>query len=129
MPAGATKKLIALSVRIDVMNSSKLKKFSFTIEKTTPAENEEKWSITFDLLERTDKTKPFPVDEPTIRVVIDVSLQNVAKTEKTALADNFTVKQTQHVLTTVAAAAKQLKAGEITEEEFNAVVEATMAKR
>jgi hypothetical protein len=129
MPANTAKKLVALSVRVDVLNSSKKKKFSFTIEKTTPAENQEKWTITFDLLERDDKTKPFPVDDPTIHVLIDVSLEAVAKTEKTALADDFTVKQTQHVLTVVAAAAEQFKKGEITEEEFKAVAERTMTKR
>lgn len=123
------KKLIALSVQIDVMNSTKLKKFSFTIDKTTPAANQEKWTITFDLLERPDKTKPFPADDPTIHIVIDVSLENVPATAQTAAADDFTVAQTQHVLTVVAAAAKELKAGDLTQDEFNAVVEATMAQR
>ena len=121
------KVLVALSVRIDVLNSTKLKKFSFQIDKTTPEMNKEKWTILFDLLERDKKSDSF--SEPTIHVEIDVSLENVAKTEKTALADGFTVRQTQHVVTVVAAAAKQLKAGDITQEEFDAVVEATMAKR
>jgi hypothetical protein len=128
MPAAATKKvLVALSVRIDVLNSTKLKKFSFQLDKTMPEANTEKWAIVFDLFEREKKSDAF--SEATIHVLIDVSLENVAKTEKTALADDFTVKQTQHVLTVVAAAAKQLKAGEITQEEFNAAVEATMVKR
>ena len=127
--AGATTKkvLVALSVRIDVLNSTKLKKFSFQLDKTTPEADMEQWAITFDLFERVNKSGAF--SEPTIHVLIDVSLENVAKTERTAMADDFTVKQTQHVLTVVAAAAKQLKAGEITEKEFNAVVETTMAKR
>jgi hypothetical protein len=126
--AGTQKKLLALSVRIDVLNSTKLKKFSFQIDKTIPAPDQEKWSILFDLLERDKKSEEFPA-EPTIHVTIDVSLANVAKTEKTALADDFTVKQTQHVVTVLAGKAAQLKAGEITQEEFNAAVEATMAKR
>jgi len=128
MPSGSTKKVVlALSVRIDVMNSSKLKKFSFQIDKTTPATNQEKWTILFDLLERDKKTVEF--GEPTIHILIDVSLERVENTDKTAKSKDFTVKQTQYVLTTVAAAAKQLKAGEITEEEFNDIVEATMSKR
>lgn len=128
MAAAATKKVIvALSVRIDVLNSTKLKKFSFQLDKTTPEADKEKWTILFDLFERDKKSDEF--SEPSIHVKIDVSLENVAKTEKTALADDFTVRQTQHVVTVVAAAAKQLKAGEITQDEFNAVVEATMAKR
>ncbi len=128
MPSSSTKKVVlALSVRIDVMNSTKLKKFSFQIDKTTPAEDQEKWTITFDLLERDKKSDPF--GEPTIHVLIDVSLERVENTDKTAQAKDFTVKQTQYVLTTVAAAGKQLKAGEITEDEFNAIVEATMSKR
>lgn len=123
-----TKKVIlALSVRIDVLNSKKLKKFSFQLDKTTPAADQEKWTIVFDLFERAKTTDAF--DTATIHVSIDVSLQNVAKTETTATADNFTVKQTQHVVTTLAAAADQLKAKEITQDEFNAVVEATMSKR
>ncbi len=128
MPEAATKKvLVALSVRIDVLTASKLKKFSFQLDKTTPEDQKEKWSITFDLFEREKKGDEFK--DALIHVVIDVSLANAAKTEKTALADDFTVKQTQYVLTIVAAAAKQLKAGAITQDQFNTIVEATMAKR
>lgn len=43
MPASATKKeLVAISVRIDVLNSTKLKKFSFQLDKTKPKPDEEK---------------------------------------------------------------------------------------
>lgn len=126
--AAATKKqLLALSVRIDVLNSTKLKKFSFQLDKTIPAADQEKWSILFDLFERDKKSDAF--SDASIHIKIDVSLANVPKTEKTALADDFTVKQTQHVVTVLAAMAKQLKAGEITQEQFDAAVEATMSKR
>ena len=128
MPDAATKKVIlAMSVRIDVMNSSKLKKFSFQLDKTTAEGSKEKWTILFDLFDRAKRTEEF--GEPSIHVKIDVSLQNVENTEKTALAKDFTVRQTQHVVTVVAAAAKQLQAKEITQEEFDAVLEATMARR
>lgn len=129
MPAGAaTKKVIlAMSVRIDVLNSSKLKKFSFQLDKTTPEGAKEKWTILFDLFDRAKRTEEFT--EPSIHVKIDVTLQNFENTEKTAMAKDFTVRQTQHVVTVVAAAAKQLKAGEITEDQFNSIVEATMANR
>ena len=71
----------------------------------------------------------FPTDDPTIHVDIDVSLETVADTEKTALADDFSVRQTRHVLTVVSAAAKELKAGDMTQDEFDSIVEATMSER
>ncbi|MCX6621940.1 MAG: hypothetical protein NTY38_12875 [Acidobacteria bacterium] len=127
VPASTKKVVLALSVRIDVIAPSKLKKFSFQLDKTTEADSKEKWTILFELRERAQKSGDF--GEPVISVKIDVTTQNVAKTEKTALANDFTVKQTQHVVTVVAAAAKQLNAGEITQDEFNAIVQATMNKR
>ena len=126
MPAATKKVLVSLSVRIDVLNSTKLKKFSFQLDKTTPKPDEEKWTITFDLLERDKKSDTF--GEATIHVLISVVADTEkAATEATAKANDFTVAQTEHVLTAVAAASRKLKAGTITQEQFDAIVKQTMS--
>ena len=126
MPAATKKVLVSLSVRIDVLNSTKLKKFSFQLDKTTPKPDEEKWTITFDLLERDKKSDTF--GEASIHVLINLELETEkVDAEKTAMADEFTVAQTEHVLTAVAAASRKLKAGTITQEQFDAIVKQTMS--
>ena len=123
--ASTSKSLIALSVDIEVLSSDQLKKCIFGIEKKKPSAAQVDWKINFQFLKRDTKTAEFV---QRVKVSVDVSLENVPNTEKTA-QESMTTKQKNFVNAVIAKAAEDFEAGKITKAEMQKLVERAVAAR
>lgn len=120
-----TRRLVALSVDIEVLSSDQLKKFVFGIEKKKKSPTESDWTIDFVFSKR-DKKKDAFVDR--VKVKVKVSLEKVPGIERTATRD-MTIRQRNFVNGTVANALDAFEAGEITRPQLQKLILRAASKR
>ena len=119
------RKVLALSVDIEVLSADQLKKFVFGISKEKKSETQSDWTIDFIFSKRDKKADSF-VDR--VKVNVAVSLEAVPDVERTAMKD-MTVKQRNFVNGTVANALDAFEAGEITRPQLEKLILRAASKR
>ena len=110
-PAAVTKKvLVALSVQLEVLTKDKLRKFVFGLKKTQD-HNLDKWSVSFELLDRAKADAQFA---RAVFLDVDLDLKKVPVEAIQATADKGMNKaQVEYTLTAVGPDADKLAQGKI----------------
>jgi hypothetical protein len=104
--AATTKQLVGLSVKLEVVTKDKLRKFVFGVTKTQ-ADDVDKWSVDFELLDRTALTADFT---RAVFLDVDIDLKKVAVTDvETTAHKGLNQAQVDFVLTTLSANADKFR--------------------
>ena len=117
--------IIKLKVNFELNTPNGLRKVIFGLEKDATTANIVKWSIDFQLFERTKKTDPWGDAIVTLNVDVDKAL--FPKAEKAS--QGLTPGQSAHALGPAADDAKAAADGEIDEEEAQDTVQNTLKKK
>jgi hypothetical protein len=125
MTVPSTKTIKSISVDLEVMTTDRLKKIVFGLDKSTEDE-EVRWVIEFQFLQRDKKTDPF--GDPLVKLSIDVKKSNHEAAEETA-SKGLNSAQAAHLLGPGVTDAQRLKEGKITEDKAAATVQRTLPKR
>lgn len=121
----ATRTVKSISVDLEVMTTDRLKKIIFGLDKSTEDE-EVRWVIEFQFLQRERKSDPF--GDPLVTLSIDVTRANTALAEETAIK-GLNSRQSAHLLGPGLTDAQRLHEGTITEKRAAATVQRTLPKR
>lgn len=121
----ATRTVKSISVDLEVMTADRLKKIIFGLDKSTE-EDEERWVIEFQLLQRERKTDDF--GDPLVKLSIDVTRANNTLAEETAIK-GLNSRQSAHLLGPGLTDAQRLHEGKITEKRAATTVQRTLPKR
>lgn len=116
--------IIKLSVHFELNTPNGLRKVIFSLEKDATAANLVKWSIDFQLFERSKKTDPWGDAIVTLNVDVDKKLFTKAEIAAQGLNPN----QSAHVLGPAADDALAAENGEIDREEAEDTVQNTLNK-
>ena len=116
--------IIKLSVHFELSTPNGLRKVIFSLEKDATAANLVKWSIDFQLFERSKKTDPWGDAIVTLNVDVDKKLFTKAEIAAQGLNPN----QSAHVLGPAADDALAAENGEIDREEAEDTVQNTLNK-
>lgn len=127
-PSKSTQKpkstVIKLKVNFELNTPNGLRKVIFGLEKDATAGNIVKWSIDFQLFERSKKTDPWGDAIVTLNVDVDKKLFPKAETAAQGLSAN----QSAHALGPAADDAAAAAAGEIDEGDAQDTVQNTLRK-
>lgn len=116
--------IIKLKVNFELNTPNGLRKVIFGLEKDATAGNIVKWSIDFQLFERSKKTDPWGDAIVTLNVDVDKKLFPKAE----AASQGLSAPQSAHALGPAADDAAAAAAGEIDEEEAQDTVQNTLKK-
>ena len=116
--------IIKLKINFELNTPNGLRKVIFGLEKDATAGNIVKWSIDFQLFERSKKTDPWGDAIVTLNVDVDKKLFPKAE----AATQGLTAPQSAHALGPAADDAAAAAAGEIDEEEAQETVQNTLNK-
>jgi hypothetical protein len=116
--------IIKLKVNFELNTPNGLRKVIFGLEKDATAANLVKWSIDFQLFERSKKTDPWGDAIVTLNVDVDKKLFPKAE----AATQGLTAAQSAHALGPAADDAAAAEAGEIDREEAQDTVQNTLNK-
>lgn len=116
--------IIKLKVNFELNTPNGLRKVIFGLEKDATAGNIVKWSIDFQLFERSKKTDPWGDAIVTLNVDVDKKLFPKAE----AASQGLSAPQSAHALGPAADDAAAAAAGEIDEEEAQDTVQNTLNK-
>jgi hypothetical protein len=116
--------IIKLKVNFELNTPNGLRKVIFGLEKDATAGNIVKWSIDFQLFERSKKTDPWGDAIVTLNVDVDKKLFPQAESASQGLS----APQSAHALGPAADDAAAAAAGEIDEEEAQDTVQNTLKK-
>ncbi len=104
--AATTKQLVGLSVKLEVVTKDKLRKFVFGVTKTQ-ADDVDKWSVDFELLDRTAVTADFT---RAVFLDVDIDLKKVPVSDvETTAHKGLNQSQVDFVLTTLSANADKFR--------------------
>src|SRR5687767_2538962 len=123
-PSKPKSQIIKLKVNFELNTPNGLRKVIFGLEKDATAGNIVKWSIDFQLFERSKKTDPWGDAIVTLNVDVDKKLFPKAE----AASQGLTAPQSAHALGPAADDAAAAAAGEIDEEEAQETVQNTLNK-
>ena len=116
--------IIKLKVNFELNTPNGLRKVIFGLEKDATAGNIVKWSIDFQLFERSKKTDPWGDAIVTLNVDVDKKLFPKAE----AASQGLSAPQSAHALGPAADDAAAAAAGEIDQEEAQDTVQNTLNK-
>ena len=116
--------IIKLKVNFELNTPNGLRKVIFGLEKDATAGNIVKWSIDFQLFERSKKSDPWGDAIVTLNVDVDKKLFPKAE----AASQGLSASQSVHALGPAADDAAAAAAGEIDEEEAQDTVQNTLNK-
>jgi hypothetical protein len=117
--------IVAIKVKFTLNAKNGLRRVIFGLEKDTKGD-EIQWVINFQLFERQKKTDEFG----DALVDVDVEVEQALNKQADAAAKNgLTTGQAAHALGPGADDAKAAKDGEISEEEGNETIQATLKKK
>lgn len=116
--------IIKLKVNFELNTPNGLRKVIFGLEKDATAGNIVKWSIDFQLFERSKKSDPWGDAIVTLNVDVDKKLFPKAE----AASQGLSASQSAHALGPAADDAAAAQAGEIDEEEAQDTVQNTLNK-
>lgn len=116
--------IIKLKINFELNTPNGLRKVIFGLEKDATAGNIVKWSIDFQLFERSKKTDPWGDAIVTLNVDVDKKLFPKAE----AASHGLTAPQSAHALGPAADDAAAAAAGEIDEEEAQDTIQNTLKK-
>lgn len=116
--------IIKLKVNFELNTPNGLRKVIFGLEKDATAGNIVKWSIDFQLFERSKKSEPWGDAIVTLNVDVDKKLFPKAE----AASQGLTAPQSAHALGPAADDAAAAAAGEIDPEEAQDTVQNTLNK-
>lgn len=116
--------IIKLKVNFELNTPNGLRKVIFGLEKDATTANIVKWSIDFQLFERSKKTDPWGDAIVTLNVDVDKKLFSKAEVASQGLS----ASQSAHALGPAADDAAAAAAGEIDEEEAQDTVQNTLNK-
>ena len=126
--AATTRVLVGVAVRLEVLTKDKLRKFIFGLTKTQDGDLD-KWSIDFELLDRSSAT----ANEEFARVVfldVDLDLKKIPLPDIQTTADKGLNKsQVEFILSTVDADAEKFKASRIKEPRMKRTISDLFAAR
>lgn len=116
--------IVGIDVKFTLNTPDGLRKVTFELKKDTTGQDV-KWTITFQLFERTKKTDQFGDAIVDLEIEIDSKLNNKAE----QMADNgMTTKQSAFAIGPAADAAKDASDGAISEDKAKATVQNTLKK-
>ena len=120
-----TATVIKLKVNFQLNTPNGLRRVIFGLEKDATSGNVVKWTINFQLFERSKKSDPF--GDPIVSLDVEVDKALNAKAEKAA--KGLTAGQSAHALGPAAEDAKAAEAGEIDQEDAQQTIQNTLKKK
>lgn len=113
MPTGTRREVVALSVKLEVLTTDKLKKFVFGLTKSKEGDID-KWAMDFSMFDRAAVADPFVLAFD-LDIALDLKKVPVEALEATA-TKGLNKAQIDFTRTTIAADAEKRKAGKIKED-------------